>query len=377
MSSGSYKQSRFGGKAQARESRFGGYGTSDSEVYLPGSSPFKAPPALKNLLKEHTQLKSHQTKIWLKKKVQFDKFKEPAPGEKDAQGDGSAGGAVGAPLVKKQYLMSTQEIKQNEIIEQIFTKFDSDGSGSLDINELVDLFKQNKVRLDKDVVKTMFQADEFTLQKFKAIINSDTDLQRFKDVFARERQRVLHEIHATDVFHEAICDPFLHKKMAKKFQEAEALAKQQRQAAPAGQGGGKGGQKSKAEAGTAEAETAGHSHAGHSHAGKAAAPGSTYVPATFETMMESFGVNLQRKTLQERFLKCYREAEGKFKVKEVSQTEILNMIAEAGQSMQKLLQISCAESSGLKNQHNQLFLSLMDRLEYLKQQEKEKEERSM
>ena len=96
--------------------------------------------------------------------------------------------------VKKQYLMSTQEIKQNEIIEQIFTKFDSDGSGSLDINELVDLFRQNKVRLDKDIVKTMFQADEFTLQKFKAIINSETDLQRFKDVFARERQRVLHEI---------------------------------------------------------------------------------------------------------------------------------------------------------------------------------------
>lgn len=69
-------------------------------------------------------------------------------------------------------------------------------------------------------------------------------------------------------------------------------------------------------------------------------------------MMESFGVNLQRKTLQERFQKCYREAEGKFKVREVSQSEILNMIAEAGENMKKLLQISCAESSGLKNSHN-------------------------
>lgn len=104
--------------------------------------------------------------------------------------------------------------------------------------------------------------------------------------------------------------------------------------------------------------------------------GALYVPATFETMMESFGVNLQRKTLQDRFQKCYKEAEGKFKVKEVSLTEILNMIAEAGESMKKLLQISCAESPGLKNSHNQLFLSLMDRLEYLKQQEKERQERS-
>ena len=70
---------------------------------------------------------------------------------------------------------------------------------------------------------------------------------------------------------------------------------------------------------------------------RTAPKGASYVPNTFETMMESFGVNLQRKTLQDRFQKCYREAEGKFKVKEVSQTEILNMIAEAGENMKKLL----------------------------------------
>ena len=37
--------------------------------------------------------------------------------------------------------MSEQQIKQDEIIEAIFKKFDSDGSGSLDINECIDLFK--------------------------------------------------------------------------------------------------------------------------------------------------------------------------------------------------------------------------------------------
>ena len=78
------------------------------EVYLPGASAFATPTGLKNLLKEHTQLKSHQTKKWLKKKVQFDKFKEPAPGEQDDGGDGAGAAAA---LVKKQYLMSTQEIK--------------------------------------------------------------------------------------------------------------------------------------------------------------------------------------------------------------------------------------------------------------------------
>ena len=106
-----------GGKSPRHDSRFGGRrGSGDGDVYLPGTSAFQAPPCLKNLLKEHTQLKSHQTKKWLKKKVQFDKFKEPAPGEQDDGGDGAGPGGP-APFVKKQYLMSTQEIKQNEIIE--------------------------------------------------------------------------------------------------------------------------------------------------------------------------------------------------------------------------------------------------------------------
>jgi|TARA_B110000285_G_C14502656_1_gene328808 Ca2+-binding EF-hand superfamily protein len=59
--------------------------------------------------------------------------------------------------------MSEQERKQDELIAMIFAKFDSDGSGALDLNELVDLFKQNKVKLDKPTVKLMFQGDEFTL----------------------------------------------------------------------------------------------------------------------------------------------------------------------------------------------------------------------
>lgn len=56
-----------GGKSPARESRVGGLrGSGGADVYLPGASTFQAPTPLKNLLKEHTQLKSHQTKKWLK-----------------------------------------------------------------------------------------------------------------------------------------------------------------------------------------------------------------------------------------------------------------------------------------------------------------------
>ena len=45
-----------------------------------------------------------------------------------------------------------RDLVQNEMMEEIFQKFDSDGSGSLDIGELVDLFPQNKIHLDKEVV---------------------------------------------------------------------------------------------------------------------------------------------------------------------------------------------------------------------------------
>lgn len=67
-------------------------------------------------------------------------------------------------------------------MEQIFKKFDSDGSGALDLGELVDLFKQNKIHLDKEVVRQMFSGDEFTLEKFKLMINNDRDLSNFRRI---------------------------------------------------------------------------------------------------------------------------------------------------------------------------------------------------
>ena len=69
--------------------------------------------------------------------------------------------------------MSDQERKQDEIIQTFFAQFDTDGSGALDLNELADLFKQNKLKIDKKTIREMFQGSEFTLNKFKSIINDD------------------------------------------------------------------------------------------------------------------------------------------------------------------------------------------------------------
>ncbi len=41
-------------------------------------------------------------------------------------------------------------------MNRLFNKFDSDGSGALDTNELVELFADNSVEVDKETIKNMF-----------------------------------------------------------------------------------------------------------------------------------------------------------------------------------------------------------------------------
>lgn len=92
-------------------------------------------------------------------------------------------------------------------------------------------------------------------------------------------------------------------------------------------------------------------------------------------MMESFGINLQRKTLYEKFFQAHREIEQMMKRKDVSHTEITNMVKHTGELMKNIMQVSIADPSNLKNEHNTLFLSLMDRIKYLKDMEEERIER--
>lgn len=102
---------------------------------------------------------------------------------------------------------------------------------------------------------------------------------------------------------------------------------------------------------------------------------SNFLPLTFEGMMESFGINLQRKTLYEKFFSAHREIEQMMKRKDVSHTEIINMVKHTGELMKNIMQVSIADPSNLKNEHNTLFLSLMDRIKYLKDMEEERIER--
>lgn len=131
---------------------------------------------LKKILGDSPKLKSMETKEWLRKKANY--YKQSSPEFKDTK-------------ISKNYLMSNQEKNQNDIMEQIFTKFDTDGSGALDTGELVDLFKQNKINLDRNIVELMFSGEQFTLDKFKSMIDNDRDLSQFRAIVKSQKDKIL------------------------------------------------------------------------------------------------------------------------------------------------------------------------------------------
>ena len=63
--------------------------------------------------------------------------------------------------------MNDEELTQNKIMEDIFMKFDEDGSGSISLQEISAIFKENKLLMDKEAIREMFQGTEFDLEKFK------------------------------------------------------------------------------------------------------------------------------------------------------------------------------------------------------------------
>ena len=84
--------------------------------------------------------------------------------------------------------------------------------------------------------------------------------------------------------------------------------------------------------------------------------------------MECFGVNLERMSLYQTFTK---EIEHISKIckkgREVPSQAVYEQVQMACDNMKRIFSSTIAESSNIKNQHNQLFLSLMEQLNRLKQ----------
>lgn len=85
--------------------------------------------------------------------------------------------------------------------------------------------------------------------------------------------------------------------------------------------------------------------------------------------MESFGINLQRKNLYNKFYNSVNDIEKGIKHGKQHESMLVEKAEEATDSMQKIMQLSIANPGLLKNQHNQLFLKLMEQVEKIKQKE--------
>lgn len=111
-------------------------------------SKFTSTSNVTSILGESEHLKEFSIKAWLRKLAR----KQEA--------------------IQKKYLMNLQEVLQNEKIERLFVKFDTDGSGALDPDEMYVLFKQNNCEIPTEVLQEMFNHQAFTLRAFKDINDS-------------------------------------------------------------------------------------------------------------------------------------------------------------------------------------------------------------
>lgn len=295
----------------------------DTKFHLPGKHRFKPASNVTRIFNTNKDLlKMHGTKSWLKRKSKHDSLREQEKGSDPNKGEGNT-----VNRIKQDYLMSTREIKQNGIIEALFKNFDADGSGSLDVHELVDLFKENKIRLDKDTIRQMFQGDEFTLTKFKAINNSPEGLQMFKDCLRPQLKRIVSEITS---------------------EYGELMSK------------ARGHQERKMEGNSESSDF-------ENHIVQVDGAKPIYVPKTFESLMEIFGINLQRKTLYASFLEKYKEINQMTKSKDAGKEEILKASDETFDIMIELMSLGNQTQTSIINDHNQLFMRLVENIRVKKQ----------
>ena len=84
-------------------------------------------------------------------------------------------------------------MRQKKQIEALFYKFDADGSGGLDAQELVELYNQNGVAVDETIINKLFGDDiNFTLDRFINITQNKEELQRYFKCFRKIKKLMLY-----------------------------------------------------------------------------------------------------------------------------------------------------------------------------------------
>jgi len=72
-----------------------------------------------------------------------------------------------------KYRSTSKELRKHEELENLFRKFDDDNSGTLDVNEIYQMFIRHGINVSKDKLRELFsevnpkKKGELTLEEFK------------------------------------------------------------------------------------------------------------------------------------------------------------------------------------------------------------------
>jgi len=100
-----------------------------------------------------------------------------------------------AEKAKIQYLNNASELEEHQAIVRVFAKFDDDGNGTLEVQELRDMFEINNIDISSEELLTLFSiVDEdksgaLDINEFKEFALSDSANKHFRDIIKELRYK--------------------------------------------------------------------------------------------------------------------------------------------------------------------------------------------
>ncbi|CDW80651.1 ef hand family protein [Stylonychia lemnae] len=96
---------------------------------------------------------------------------------------------------KKEYILTDHQIKDTLAMETLFIRFDEDNSGTLELKELIKMFRENQINISDKIIRELFRfADQdhsgtLTLEEFKSLLVNEQALDRFRELMIQERKK--------------------------------------------------------------------------------------------------------------------------------------------------------------------------------------------
>jgi Ca2+-binding EF-hand superfamily protein len=96
--------------------------------------------------------------------------------------------------VKDNYLFSTDEIQQKLATINLFEKFDTDGSGALDVQELTVLYNDNGINVTEGEIKRLYDDENvmFTLPAFEDMSKDINRLRIYRNALKKLKNRLVY-----------------------------------------------------------------------------------------------------------------------------------------------------------------------------------------